>query len=50
MKIPEPRCNCKCWNCTVKGHEYCESHTSICNVEWVKILKQLAKEDDNEIR
>lgn len=34
-------CHCQCWKCAVHNHVGCESHTSVCNVEWVKIKNKL---------
>ena len=46
--LPEPKCRCQCWNCAVNNHVGCESHTSLCNIQWYRIVKQLNKESEGK--
>ncbi len=41
------KCNCQCWQCATKNHEGCESHSSVCNVEWMRLKDKLNESNSN---
>jgi len=42
--MEEPKCNCPCWQCAIHNHEGCESHSSVCNIQWLNLKEQLENE------